>query len=356
MRDEPRLGFCCKFIPTEPPGTHATQKAAKEAALVMNLTSATMAHLGKLQPAARREKLGAIVLHNLAALERQIEWVGARPPLERLLRIASNVLPGYTHPIAAPLYDEPAFARAIADGLARIGARARALGVRLSFHPGPFCLLASRNPAAIENGIGELEYHARIFEMMGFGSGWHPHGAHINIHIGARDPGLAGFRETLPRVSRTARDLLTIENDEFGFGLDELLTLADLVPIVLDLHHHWVESGGAYIEPEDPRIGPIRESWRGVRPIAHVSVSREGLWPDQDPDRLPDFAALRAAGFSGRDLAAHSDLMWNRALNDLVARHLVWADFEIEAKAKNLASVGIAEQIRAGRTALLAAE
>lgn len=356
MSDEPRLGFCCKFVPTDPPGTHATQKAAKAAALFMNLTSVTMAYLTRLAPAARQEKLGEIVLHNLAALERQIDWVGARPPLERLLRMASNVLPGYTHPIAAPLYAEPVLARAIEEGLARIGERARNLGVRLSFHPGPFCLLASRNPAAIENGIGELEYHARIFEMMGYGSGWHPHGAHINIHVGARDPGLPGFRETLPRVSRTARDLLTIENDEFGFSVDDLLTLADLVPIVLDLHHHWVESGGQYIEPEDPRVERIRQSWRGVRPIAHVSVSREGLWPDQEPDVLPDFASLRAAGFSGRDLAAHSDLMWNRALNDLVARHLAWADFEIEAKAKNLASVGISEHVRAGGGRLLAAE
>ena len=85
-------------------------------------------------------------------------------------------------------------------------------------------------------------------------------------------------------------------------------------------------------------------------------MSREGLWPAQDPEVLPDFAALRAAGYSGRDLAAHSDLMWNRALNDLVARHLAWADFEIEAKAKNLASVGIADQMRAGGRGLLAAE
>ncbi|MFC6051114.1 UV damage endonuclease UvsE, partial [Methylobacterium hispanicum] len=246
------------------------------------------------------------------------------------------------------LYADPTFARAIETGLARIGERARALGVRLSFHPGPFCLLASRNPAAIANGLGELEYHARIFEMMGFGSGWHPHGTHINIHVGARDPGLAGFRETLPRASETARNLLTIENDDFGFSTDELLELADVVPIVLDLHHHWVLSGGAYLEPDDPRIARIRESWRGVRPIAHISVSREDMLPAPDPDVLPDFGALRAAGVPVRELAAHSDMMWNRAVNALVARHLAWADFEVEAKSKNLASVGLADQVRAG--------
>jgi hypothetical protein len=38
------------------------------------------------------------------------------------------------------------------------------------------------------------------------------------------------------------------------------------------------------------------------------------------------------------DLRAHSDLMWNRAVNTLIAAHLSWADFKIEAKAKNLAA------------------
>ena len=40
-------------------------------------------------------------------------------------------------------------------------------------------------------------------------------------------------------------------------------------------------------------------------------------------------------------------MMWNEAVNALVARHLAWTDFEIEAKAKNLASAGIARSITA---------
>lgn len=345
MRAQPRLGFCCKLVLDEPPGTYATLKAARAATLHMNLTDVTMAHLGKLEPAARRAKLAGLVAHNLDALARQIAWVGARPPIERLLRMASNVLPGYTHPIARDIYAEPEMAALVERGLGEAGALARRLGVRLSFHPGPFCLLASRNPAAIENGLSELDYHAEIFALMGYGGGWHAHGAHINIHVGAGDPGVEGFRETLPRASRAARDLVTVENDENVFGLDLVLRLADVVPVVLDLHHHWVQSGGAYIEPDDPRIARVRESWRGVRPVAHISVSREAVSADCDPDALPDFPALRAAGHAVRDLAAHSDMMWNRAVNDLVARHLAWADFEIEAKAKNLASMQIARHI-----------
>lgn len=346
--DAPRLGFCCKFVLKPPLDGFKTLKAAREATLRMNLTNATMASLAALAPAARRAKIEALVRHNLGALERQIAWVAGRPPIERLLRMASNVLPGYTHPVARDIYAAPEMRRLVEAGLARCGEAARAAGVRLSFHPGPFCVIASRNPAAAENGIAEFEYHAELMALLGYGDGWHPHGAHINIHVGARDPGTEGFRAALASLSRTARDLITVENDENAFGLDAVLALEDSVPVVLDLHHHWVESRGAYIEPEDPRIARVRASWRGVRPVAHVSVSRETVLPGHDPEALPDFAALTATGHSWRDLAAHSDMMWNRGLNALVARHMAWADFEIEAKSKNLASDALAAEFRDG--------
>jgi len=37
--------------------------------------------------------------------------------------------------------------------------------------------------------------------------------------------------------------------------------------------------------------------------------------------------------------------MWNEAVNALVAEHLGWADFEIEAKLKNLASQALARRV-----------
>ena len=87
-----------------------------------------------------------------------------------------------------------------------------------------------------------------------------------------------------------------------------------------------------------------------MRPLSHVSVSRETLLAGHDPEERPDFAALAAAGVTARDLRGHSDMMWNRAVNALVARHLAWSDFEIEAKLKNLASQDLARQIGPGLT------
>ena len=323
-----RFGWCCQYIPPD-----GDAQAAKR----LNPGTVTIATLTKLSGASRTEKLVDVLRRNLGALLAQLDVVAAAPPWRRLLRVNSGLLPAYTHAIGRPLYAEPAVRALVEGNLARAGAKARAAGIRIGLHPDQFCVLSSPDPKVLTNAVDELEYHADILRMMGLAGGWHPGGAHVNIHGGGRAHGVEGFRRGLATLSQDARDLVTVENDEVSFGLDDLLPLADSVPIVLDVHHHWIHSGGEYIDPDDPRIAVVRQSWRGVRPVAHVSVSRENLLDGHDPDAAPDYAALTAAGLRPRDLRAHSERMWNRAVNAQVGRHLAWADFEIEAKAKNLA-------------------
>lgn len=340
---QPRLGFCCKYL---------SANGDAETTRRMNTTTVTITYLGRLDAKAAYDKIVSVVEHNLKAITRQIEHVAGRPPLERLHRLSSDLLPGYTHPSCRDFYRDHDLRGLIENGLGRAGQLARGHGVRLSMHPGQFCVIASLNPSAAENGLAEFEYHADVMRLMGYGEGWHPHGAHINIHGGAKAVGAEGIRAGLDRLSKTARNLITIENDEVSFGLDDLLPLADAVPLVLDLHHHWIKSEGEYVEPDDPRIERIVASWRGVRPLSHVSVSREEILPDHDIHMRPDFEALMAAGIKPKELRGHSDLMWNVAVNDLVARHLAWTDFEVEAKLKNIASEGLARHVE-GAEALI---
>jgi UV DNA damage endonuclease len=315
----------------------------------MNTVGTTISYLGRQSAAAAYDKLLSIVRHNVEAIRLQLAHVAARPALERLHRLPSDVMPGYTHPDVAPYYADADIRRVLEEGLSEAGRLARAADIRISMHPSQFCVIASANPAALKNGLDEFHYHAEIAELMGYGGGWHPHGAHLNIHAGGRAGGVEGVRAGLPLLSETARNLITLENDEISYGLDDLLGLADALPIVLDLHHHWIFSRGEYLEPDDPRVGRIIESWRGVRPVSHVSVSREMLFAAIDPINRPAFETLLAAGLTVRDLRGHSDLMWNEGVNELVSRHLAWSDFEIEAKLKNLASEGIAGFIEARR-------
>lgn len=337
---EARVGYCCLFRPPLPD--------PKEVAR-FNVTGTTVAALSRMERVDAYEKMLALVSRNMHALDAHIRRVATASPIERMLRLDSGVLPAYTHPVARWMYDEPDLRRMVEDGLAHAGDLARRGGVRVSLHPGPFCVIGSQNPAALKNGVEDFEYHTDLMRWMGFAGGWHPQGAHINIHVGSTATGVEGFRAGLNLLSEDARNLITVENDEISFDLDSVLALADALPIVFDLHHEWISSGGTYVQTDDPRIPQVVASWRGVRPVAHISVSREDVLPDHDPAALPEFQALLAAGFKVRDLRAHSEFMWNDAVNDWAASHLAWADLEVEAKQKNLASHQLAEHARQRR-------
>jgi hypothetical protein len=104
----------------------------------------------------------------------------------------------------------------------------------------------------------------------------------------------------------------------------------------MDIHHHWIREG-EYIDPNSDRVKRVLDSWRGVRPAMHYSVSREDLLVGHDPDVLPDMPALLAAGFKKQKLRAHSDFYWNRAVNAWAASFSPNFDIQCESKGKNLA-------------------
>jgi len=125
-----------------------------------------------------------------------------------------------------------------------------------------------------------------------------------------------------------------------SWGIDASLELAEHVALVLDIHHHWVASG-EYILPTDDRFLRIVDSWRGVRPVIHYSVSREDYLVDFDPTVLPNRDLLLEQGYKKAKLRAHSDYMWNSAVNDWALSFRDHADIMVESKAKNLASIAL---------------
>jgi UV DNA damage repair endonuclease len=203
-------------------------------------------------------------------------------------------------------------------------------------------VLASENDGIVERSILEFEYHADMARWMGYGSSWHDHGFMINVHLSGRG-GPEKFLQTLKRLSPEARNLITIENDEISNGLDTTLAVADHVALVLDIHHHWINTG-EYISAQDPRTMRVIESWRGVRPAIHFSTSREDLLVDHNRTLRPNLAELLARGFKKQKLRAHSDFCWNVAVNDWALSFTTDFDTEVEAKGKNLASQQLYEQ------------
>jgi UV DNA damage repair endonuclease len=164
----------------------------------------------------------------------------------------------------------------------------------------------------------------------------------INVHISGRQ-GPDGIRKAYKKLSDEARNCLTIENEEMSHGLDTCLELSDLVPIVLDIHHHWIKSG-IYIDPMDDNVSRVIASWRGMRPTLHYSVSREDILVGHDTKTRPNHAQLLTEGHNKQKLRAHSDYYWNHAVNEWAASFNENFDIMCESKAKNLASIDFYEK------------
>ena len=324
-----KIGFCCKWL-NDPSECGGMKVNAKDRDL--NGRSTTMRWLRE-HPEAAEQRQWDIMNHNAAAALRMVERVGSLPEHLHMVRLGSEMLQGYTEPSWIDWWQQADVQHHLEQIFAPVGARARELGVRLSFHPGQFCVLASVNENIVERSIKEFEYHADMARWMGYGKSFQDF--KINVHISGRQ-GPEGIRRVLGRLSPEARNSITIENEENSWGLDDCLTLGDVVPIVLDIHHNWIREG-EYLDPDSDRVKRVLDSWRGVRPAMHYSVSREDLLVGHDPDVLPDMPSLLAQGYKKQKLRAHSDFMWNRAVNAWAASFGPNFDIQVEAKGKNLA-------------------
>ena len=331
----PRIGFCCKWL-TDPSecGGMKVNAANRE----LNGRSTTMRWLRE-HPEEAEQRQWDIMNHNAAAALRMVQTVGALRPELRMVRLGSEMLQGYTERDWKAWWQQPDVQAHCERIFAPIGEAARRLDVRLSFHPGQFCVLASDSDDIVERSIEEFEYHADMVRWMGYGETFQDF--KINVHISGRQ-GPAGIRAALSRLSPEARNCITIENDEMSWGIDASLELVDDLALVLDIHHHFVKTG-EYIRATDDRIKKIRDSWRGVRPVVHYSQSREDLLVDHDVDVLPDMESLLTQGYKKGKLRAHSDFMWNNACNRWAREHWDWADIQVEAKGKNLARESLLE-------------
>ena len=325
-----RFGFCCKWL--EDPAECGGMKV-NAANRELNGRSTTMRWLRE-HPKEAEQRQWDIMNHNTTAAVKLIEKVASLPPNRRMVRLGSEMLQGYTEKDWKAWWQRPEIQAHCERIFAPIGETARRLDVRVSFHPGQFCVLGSESEEIVNRSIEEFEYHADMARWMGYGKSFQDF--KINVHISGK-AGAAGARRAWSRLSPEARSCITFENEEITHGLDRCLELADIVPTVLDVHHHWIKTG-EYIQPTDDRVKRVVDSWRGVRPAMHYSVSREDLLVDHAVHHKPDHASLLESGHKRQKLRAHSDFYWNQAATDWVLGFWEQFDIQCESKGKNLAS------------------
>ena len=279
---------------------------------------------------------------NIEACRKLVERVGTLEEKFRMVRLGSDILPMYTEPTFRYFWRQPDTIRYLESAFSDIGRIATSTDVRLSFHPGQFTVLASDDSNIVDRSIEEFEYHAYMAAAMGYGKTFQDF--KINVHIAGR-AGPKGIRAALKRLSPEARNCITIENEEVSYGIDDCLDLGRDVAIVLDVHHHWVRTG-EYILATDDKVKHVESSWRGIRPVIHYSCSREDVLGYHDPLVMPDMFELLESGHKKQKLRAHSNFMGNKATNMYVSEFWSKFDIQVEAKAKNLASFALYEEIK----------
>jgi UV DNA damage repair endonuclease len=331
-----KIGFACKWI--DHPGQVDGIKP-KDDAKQYNTGTTTITWLNRQSKAVAEQKLWDLMVQNLEATRKLVERVGQLEENLRMVRLSSDILPAYTEPSWSYFWRRSDVVDYCSRNFRIIGDSARTSGVKLSFHPGQFCVLASESAEVVDRSIEEFEYHVDMVRWMGYGKSFQDF--KINVHIAGR-AGPEGIRRALQRMSPEARNTITIENEEITWGLDSTLELAKDLALVLDIHHHWIKTG-EYIENTDDRIKKVVDSWRGVRPTIHYSVSREDILVGHSRHDQPALLSLMETGHKKGKLRAHSDFYWNDAVNRWAITHSTWADIMCESKGKNLASFKLKE-------------
>ena len=333
-----RIGFCCQWFHHD---RTLKKKQLEEIERPMNTRSTTVRWLNEHKDEAEA-KLDFVFKHNIDGIKNLILKVSTLPKSRRMCRISSPILPVATQADWRYYWDKPEIIKYCEKHFAEAGDLARKHDVKVSFHPGQFTVLASDTPDIVDRSIDEFEYHVNMARWMGFGKSFQD-GCKINVHISGR-LGPQGIIDALPKLSPEARNLITIENDEMGHGLDASLELEKHLALVMDIHHHWIRDE-EYIDANDDRVKRVIDSWRGVRPVIHYSVSREDYLVSHCATTKPDYNVLLEDNYKKAKLRAHSDMFWNSAVNEWAISFNKDFDIMCESKFKQVASIDFFNQI-----------
>jgi len=331
-----RIGFACKYMLD---ADVKKSKAILEAERTLNTGSTTVAWLNRQTRTVAEDKLWQVVQHNLTSVRNVLAIVAKMDPRLRMMRLSSDLLPMYTEKTWGYFWQQPDVKAYCQKEFAVIGDFARTHDIRLSFHPGQFCCIVSDKSDVVIRSIEELEYHATMASWMGFCKS--KLDFKINVHLSGK-LGVDGFNAAWNKMSTELRYTLTIENDEYQAGLDDILLVGDKAGLVIDLHHNWIKTG-KYLSPLDDRIHTVIDSWCGQRPAFHYSQSKIEILQHYMTS-IPDIEMLLKK-YSKTDLRAHSNMYNHQIINTWALSHLEWGDMMAESKSKNLASQQLFNQL-----------
>lgn len=291
----PQLGYCCINLSLKDSGISTNRGIKKATWLSQGLPLVSQ-----------------IAVQNLTDLLAILKWNVSNDI--KVYRMPSDIFPWMSE---YNLSDLPNFESQVLPLLKEIGSFAMANGIRLSFHPGQYTVLASPTEKTVIASINDLEKHTSVMNLMGLP---HTHEFPINIHIGGTygdmDSAASRFCSNFDKLSDSAKSSLVIENDdkESQYSVSDLYTKIYKnigTPITFDHFHHFLHSRGQ-LSYDAAHLAA--ETWKSVRPLQHYSSSKQ--------INESSLAIKRA----------HADFIY-----EVIPHFGLSCDIEIEAKAKDLA-------------------
>ena len=239
----------------------------------------------------RLQRAGELAVKNSADLLPILRW-NAEHNI-KFFRIGSDIFSFMDHPDLGYTLEEmdSNHCRDITANFAAAGAYAKANGMRLSCHPGPYTCLASPIPSIVNNSIASLNTNSLIADLLGYGEEYA-----INIHVGGvyQDKAVTAkrFVEVYQQLPPLLQKRLTLENDDKAsmWSVRDLLELIHNhcgVKLVLDIHHHKFCDGGDSLCAAATKAF---STWTGFSeiPKVHYSESRPDARPQAHSDYLKE--------------------------------------------------------------------
>lgn len=254
-----------------------------------------------------------LALQNVRDLSRIVKWNHEKGI--KLFRISSDMFPWMSE---YELSDLPDYER-IKNILSGTGKLANSYGQRLTFHPGPFDVLASLTQRVVDKCIIDLNKHGEIMDLLGLPrTPYAPINIHVNTTQGGKENAMKRFCVNFERLDASVKTRLVVENDD----KESQFTTEDLyegvfkvigIPVTFDYHHHWCHTG---ILSQEEALKLAAKTWpKEVKQLVHYS--------------------------SCQMIHENSDQTNKRAHSDYIYEHIntygLNLDVELEAKAKELA-------------------
>ncbi len=261
---------------------------------------------------ATEPRLREITKHNLTILEKMIDYNITHGI--RLFRISSDIIPFATHPVNTIDWRTDYQAQ-----FKQIGDKIKKSGMRVSMHPGQYCVLNSPDACVVRSAIEEIAYHAAFLDALGV-DGRHKIVLHIGGVYGDKAAATQRFIDHFERLDESSKHRLVIENDERSYHISNVINIAEAlnIPCVFDNLHHAINA---------PRTQKTTALW--IKICARTWTKADGPQKIHYSEQALD-----------KKIGAHSDTTDHRHFMALVRQlHTGEIDIMLEVKDKNISAL-----------------